>query len=90
MANGSPVAPTNVVVLQMPYQPSLVDERSPEALSVGSGRAWVFTRGTAREGRWIRWNVFDRWNLRDANGNPITLDPGQTWVVMAEEAPGIR
>ena len=28
--------------------------------------------------------------LRDANGNPITLDPGQTWVVMAEEAPGIR
>ena len=89
-ADGTPVAPVNLVVLDTPYRQSLVDERSPEALSVGAGRAWVFTEGRARRGTWTRADRTDRWNLRDGSGATITLSPGQTWVVLAEGEPDIR
>jgi hypothetical protein len=89
-ADGAPVAPVNVVVLDTPYRQSPVDDRSPEAVSVGTGRAWVFAEGRLRRGTWTRADRTDRWNLRDGNGAPITLSPGPTWVVLAEGEPDIR
>ncbi len=86
-ANGEPVAPTNVVVVETAYRTSHADVRSPEAISVGTGRAWVFTRGQVRQGTWTRWQRTDPWNLVDATGAPLTLDPGTTWVVLAEGRP---
>jgi hypothetical protein len=89
-ANGTPVAPKNVVVLETSYSSSWADANSPEANSVGAGRAWVFTNGTVREGTWGRWQRTDPWNLRDSTGAPLTLDPGATWVVLAEGQPEIQ
>ncbi|MEX0767903.1 MAG: DUF3048 domain-containing protein, partial [Microthrixaceae bacterium] len=89
-ANGTPVAPKNVVVLETSYGVSPADANSPEARSVGIGRAWVFSGGTVREGTWARWQRTDPWNLRDAAGAPLTLDPGKTWAVLAEGQPEIR
>ena len=89
-ATGEPVAPTNVVVLKTPYARSWADANSPEAISVGTGGAWVFTRGTVRHGSWTRATRTDPWNLRDAAGTPLTLSPGTTWVVLSSDAPEIR
>ena len=88
--NGAPVAPRNVVVLETAYTTSWADPNSPEAISVGAGRAWVFTGGTVRAGTWGRSQRTDPWNLRDAAGVPLTLDPGTTWVVLAEGEPKIQ
>jgi hypothetical protein len=89
-ANGDPVAPTNVVVLETSYGASWADANSPEAHSVGTGRAWVFTGGTVRDGTWARSHRTEPWNLRDAAGAPLTLDRGTTWVVLAEGQPEIQ
>ncbi len=86
-ANGAPVAPTNVVVLETAYRTSPADARSPEAISVGTGRAWLFSRGLAQEGTWTRSDRTDTWNLRDQAGAPLTLERGTTWVVLAEGEP---
>ena len=86
-ADGTPVAPTNVVVLETGYRVSHVDVRSPEAVSVGTGRAWAFTDGQVREGTWTRWSRTDPWNIVDSTGWPLTLEPGSTWVVLAEGRP---
>lgn len=51
-ATGAPVAPTNVVVVETAYGVSAVDTNSPEALSVGFGRGWVFTDGHMVAGTW--------------------------------------
>ena len=89
-ANGTPVAPTNVVVLETNYRSSMVDERSPEAISLGSGRAWVFSQGLVRGGSWARMQNTDTWNLRDDSGAPMPLEPGSTWVVLSERPPQTR
>lgn len=86
-AAGDPVAPVNVVVLDTPYGISAADENSPEAHTVGSGTAWVFSRGHAVDGTWTRPDNTAGWNLKDGAGVPITLEPGRTWVVLATGAP---
>lgn len=86
-ATGAPVAPTNVVVVETAYGVSAVDTNSPEALSVGFGRAWVFTDGHMVAGTWARLDRFAPYDLRDPAGNVMTLLPGSTWVVLSEGPP---
>lgn len=86
-AAGDPVAPVNIVVIDTPYGVSEADRKSPEAQTVGTGTAWVFSRGHAVEGTWSRPDNTAPWNLRDAAGQPITLEPGRTWVSLATGAP---
>ncbi len=69
-----------MVVLETPYGQSPADLRSPEALTVGHGRALVYTAGTVIEGTWAR-RADDRVAaLRDLDGEAILLSPGQTWI----------
>jgi hypothetical protein len=86
-ADGTPVAPTNVVVLQTPYGVSAADAASPEAVSTGSGRAWVLTDGRVVDGTWTRPDRFAPDDLRDGAGRPATLLPGSTWIVLADREP---
>ena len=83
--DGPQLAPTNVVVLETAYGRSSADASSPEALSVGEGRAWVFSAGHRVEGRWSRRDRTAPWALVDADGAPIRLTPGTTWVAMPSE-----
>lgn len=95
------VAPTNIVVLETAYGRSSADPRSPEAVSIGEGRAWVYTSGRLVEGRWERHERTQPWTLVAADGSPVHLTPGTTWVAMptvgqepelltAEAAAGLR
>jgi len=85
--SGTRIAPTNVVVLQTNYVASPADNRSPEAVSVGFGRAWVLSGGRMVEGIWSRADRTQPWTLRDAAGAPMTLEPGTTWVELADGPP---
>ena len=80
---GEVLAPENVVVLFVPYVPSEVDNQSVDAISVGTGAAWIFRDGTATIGNYRRDGGADPYTLTDANGSAVNLAPGQTWVVLA-------
>lgn len=73
----------NVVVLEVDYQPSPADARSPEAQTVGTGMAYVFTGGVLTRGTWTRDDRLDTFELVDVDGAAVGLTPGRTWVELA-------
>ena len=81
-SDGIRVAPPNVVIQFTTYGTSSADSRSPEAQTVGSGEAWVFTDGHVVRGRWERPDP-SRPAALVADGRPIRLTPGRTWVALA-------
>ncbi len=83
-ATGEQVGVRNVVVQFTEYRPSSADIRSPEAITVGSGPAWVFSDGQLTEGRWERTTPDSPTFLRRDNGKAIRLQPGTTWVALPE------
>ncbi|HEX7096983.1 MAG TPA: DUF3048 domain-containing protein [Acidimicrobiales bacterium] len=85
-AGDVPLSPTNVVVLDVEYKGSST-AGSPQAVSVGSGPAHVYLDGRVIDGSWSRESPQSPWVLTDANGAPIKLNPGRTWVQLAESGP---
>ena len=83
-ADGVQIAPTNVVVLETPYAASAADSRSPEAQTLGFGNAWVFTQGRMTAGTWVRTARDQAWKLTSADGQPMLLTPGSTFVELPE------
>ena len=83
-AAGAPVSAANVVVEFVPYRASPADRRSPEAVTVGEGDAWVFTDGKVILGHWSRPDASQPAVLTDADGQPVLLTPGRTWIELAE------
>lgn len=82
---GVQVAPPNVVLFVTPYGTSAAHAGSPQALTVGTGDAYVLTGGYGIEGSWDRPAASDPWNLTDLDGNDIGLIPGQTWIGLPED-----
>ena len=48
--------------------------------SLGSGQAYIFQDGTVTPATWKKAARTDQLTLVDATGNPIKLNPGQTWL----------
>jgi hypothetical protein len=82
IAGGGQVAPQNVVVRFVDYVPSPADARSPEAVVTGSGELWVFTAGQVIVGRWEQPSVTAPTRWLDAEGQPIRLTAGRTWILL--------
>ncbi len=80
---GLAVAPPNVIVQITPYGVSGADAESPEALTVGSGVAYIYTGGNVIEGTWSRSKATDRIVYRDSQGAEVLLAPGRTWIAIA-------
>jgi hypothetical protein len=80
---GGPIQSSNVVVLTVDYQPSVVDAHSPEAQTIGTGDVTVYTGGKAVSGTWTRDDRNAVFTLTAADGSPIRLTPGNTWVELA-------
>ena len=68
------------MVLEVEYGPSVVDARSPQAVTVGSGPATVHRGGVVVAGTWTRADRFDPFTLTTADGRPLALAPGTTFV----------
>lgn len=85
-AGGQQIAPENVIVQFVQYAPTDVNDQFgkpiPEAQTVGEGEAWVLTQGGMVKGRWQKAAVGAITTYTDEQGNPILLQPGQTWVAM--------
>ena len=84
-SNGVQVNVDNVVVIVCEYKFSEADHNSPEAQTVGSGVAWLFTQGMWTEGTWSRADNHSPWTLTDASGEPMLLTPGRTWVELTRD-----
>ena len=80
--DGVQVAPANVIVQHVSYGRSPADPRSPEAITVGEGEAWVFTDGHLIQGRWERSSPEDPIVYTTNDGTVIGLTPGKTWVAL--------
>jgi hypothetical protein len=68
------------------YNRSVVDRNSPEAQTVGEGPVWVFSNGQVVEGRWKRDDIQFPIQYLNAQGDPIALQPGNTWIELADNA----
>jgi hypothetical protein len=80
---GVPVGATNVVIQTIPYSTALVEAGGtiiPEGNLVGSGKAWVLTGGDEVPATWTRTSLTAVTTYTDSAGNPIVMNPGQTWV----------
>jgi hypothetical protein len=88
---GVQVAPANVVIQFVDYAPTDVADQFgvpiPEAQLVGSGEVWILTGGAGQphgivKGTWEKGNLSGKTAYRTADGKPIRLTPGTTWVVL--------
>ena len=73
----------SVVVLVLEYGTSPAGG-GPEADTLGSGAAVVYSDGRKIEGTWSRDDPTDPFTLR-AGGQPILLAPGRTWVELVDQ-----
>lgn len=87
---GVQLAPQNVVVQFIDYLDTGMTDKWGEDLyegvTVGSGRALVFTDGTVVEASWERPSLRSVTTFTAADGTAVALTPGQTFVALI--APG--
>jgi hypothetical protein len=77
-----PVAPKNVIVMVMSFGPLNDGSKKHrlEAQFVGRGTAWIATNGKTVKGTWRKASMTAPTRFFDANGKPVTLTVGQTFV----------
>ncbi len=80
------IGPTTVIVQFTPYVTFIDDEKVMYPEVVGSGDAWVFASGSLVQGTWSKPTADAVTTFTNADGAPIVLPPGQTWVHLV--APG--
>jgi hypothetical protein len=82
---GPQIAPENVVILFLGYEPDSIDAHSPKALSVGEGDGVVMTAGRAINVHWYRGDPKEGWTLTERDtGAPVKLSAGRTWVALPD------
>lgn len=76
---GKQIAPSNVVVMTVPY--SIQSDRIHSQYgTIGSGEVQIFQDGAVVKGTWHKASRENQITFVDAAGQPIKLTPGQTWV----------
>jgi hypothetical protein len=81
--NSGQVSTNNVVVLAMEYLPGI--SGSPDAQTLGSGEAFVFTGGNYIHGTWTRNDIHDPFALVADDGTVINLQPGRTFIELPRQ-----
>ena len=78
---GKQLAPKVIIVLAMNYSygPANDGTRSSYA-TTGGGKLWVFQDGAVLEGSWEKAGRQTNFSFKNAAGQPIAFNPGQTWV----------
>ena len=72
----------NVVVLEVEYTPSTFAPGSVDAETVGGGPLNLLIGGKRYEGTWARESRTAAYEFFDSAGEPLLLDPGQTWMTL--------
>jgi hypothetical protein len=85
-ATGQAVAAKNVVVIQTEVHFTTDFGLDPagnpklDMTLVGTGNGSLFRDGKRQDLTWTRPDIFDVFTLRNASGEAVRLDPGQTWI----------
>ena len=90
-ADGSQLHATNVVVMQVDVDHSFKDPRYgnvPKDVVIGIGKAYIFTAGKMVEAVWTKPSRQTSISLALADGTPVTLAPGNTWVELQPKTEG--
>jgi hypothetical protein len=78
------VSATNVIVQVVKTKITGISDAagnpSPEAITVGSGRAYIFRDGRMIVGTWVRQGKDDVTQFLTKSGDEIKLAPGNTWI----------
>ena len=96
LVGGAQVSATDVVILSVGVRASgYVDAAHnsvPAVIVIGSGPCWVLRDGIVEEGRWQRASPEVPVALVGADGQPLTLRPGRTWLELLPNpaVPGIH
>jgi len=77
---GKQINPKVVVVLVMPHSYAGIYSVYQ---TTGSGKAFIFQDGIVTEGIWEKTTRNAQIKFGDANGLPIGINPGQTWMTLA-------
>lgn len=73
------LSPKVVVVIVTPY--SIASDRVHSIYkTIGSGKAYIFQDGAVTEGIWEKADSKKPIRLGDANGAPLAINVGQTWI----------
>lgn len=87
--DGAAVAPANVLVQFVPLRAGryvdVLGNNSPDSATIGSGRAVLLRGGTRYDGTWSRSGLTAPTTWTGADGKPLTLAPGQTWVLLVPQ-----
>jgi hypothetical protein len=81
--NGKQINPKVVIVLVMPHHYAGIYSVYQ---TTGSGTAFIFQDGIVTKGIWEKPARNAQFRFGDANGSPIGLNPGQTWMTLATAA----
>lgn len=75
--SGAQLSPKVVIAMVMQYS-----QRGIYSVynAVGSGKVYVFQDGGVTEGSWEKTSSKTQVTFKDASGNTIKLNPGQTWI----------
>ena len=90
-ATGERVAPKNVVVMLMRFGPlndGQPNKQRLEAQVVGKGKAWIATNGHTIVGTWRKASLTAPTLFFGADGKPVTLTVGQTFIQVLKSGPG--
>lgn len=81
----APLVFDNIVVLEVEYNRSRIDPASVDAETVGAGPLNLLIGGKRYPGTWMRDSRTASYSFFDAAGDPLRLDPGQTWMTLVPE-----
>ncbi len=86
-ASGARITADSVVELRVRHVPSPVDNRSPNPISVGSGRGTVHRDGRAIAVTWTRPTAYDPFTFTEVTtGAPVPVDEGRTFVELVRDS----
>jgi hypothetical protein len=77
---GGQLAPKVAIAIKVAMHTGFEDGYREQIDTFGSGQAYIFQDGTVQQGTWNKANRTAQMNFRDAAGNIINLNPGQTWI----------
>ena len=84
LTNHHRVSADNVVLMRITTKDTgirdVAGNPSPDDVVVGKGKVWVFRDGKVVVGTWKRSDIGSPMTLQDAQGKPIALAAGKTWV----------
>ena len=84
LESGDQVQATNVVVQEVKVVNTQIHDAngvvSPEAITTGTGKAYVFRNGRMITGKWVRPKQKGLTRFQTRGGDLIKLSPGNTWV----------